>query len=389
MDDRLLYINKDGSIEKKLYSVSPREKIFDEKWLQELLISHPHILPVKDIDSSWDNLIPLGREVSVTAGAIDDLYITEEGSICLVETKLWRNPEAHRTVVAQIIDYAKDLAKISFDEFKDIIEQSQLLGGKPKFWDRISKHIKDINQIEFQSKVQENLNQGRFLLLIVGDKIYPEVVMFTEAIQSAPNLEFKVGLVEIQMFKTSKEDPWPLLIMPKVVGKTYEVTRAVVRIVYQQEKPEIDVATIKDDGKRGGKTDEEKFKRSMQKEFADILIPVFEQWIDDGFIFSWGMVGFSVRFFWKGKVTSIIDVYPTYISLLTENMVRKCNFPLEPYHKYRDAINNIPIARRLLSENRRYAYFKDISLEEFKTLIDETDKLIRSFKKLEKIQADK
>jgi len=53
---------------------------------------------------------------------------------------------------------------------------------------------------------------------------------------------------------------------------------------------------------------------------------------------------------------------------------------LEVYHKYRSAINNIPTVRRLLSENRRYVFLKDISLEEFKILIDGTDKLVRNFK---------
>lgn len=109
MDGKLLFVNKDGSIEKRMFFVSPKEKMFHESRLQELLILNPSLLPSEEVDESWENLIPLGREVSVTAGAIDNLYITSEGLICLVETKLWRNPEAHRTVVAQILDYAKDL----------------------------------------------------------------------------------------------------------------------------------------------------------------------------------------------------------------------------------------------------------------------------------------
>jgi hypothetical protein len=32
-----------------------------------------------------------------------------------VETKLWRNPEAHRTVVAQILEYAKNLTSWDYD----------------------------------------------------------------------------------------------------------------------------------------------------------------------------------------------------------------------------------------------------------------------------------
>ena len=383
MHSQLLLVNKEGKTEGKLYSISKREKIFDEAWLQELLISNPNLLPVKDIDANLDNLIPLGREISVTAGAIDNLYISSEGLLCIVETKLWRNPEAHRTVVAQILDYAKDLSKMSFDDFKKVVEGSQLRGEKPDFWQRVSKYAKDINQIEFQSKVQESLSQGRFLLLIVGDRIYPEVAMLIETIQSAPNLEFKFGLVEIQFFKTSKENIWPLVAIPKVVGKTHEVIRSVVRIVYENKRPDINVDTVEVEEQTKGKTDEKTFKHSIEpKEFADLLIPVFERWIDDKFIFIWGVSAFSVRFFWKGKATTLVTCYPNCIGLLTENQVEKRKLSLPPYHRYREAINKIPVARRMLSEGRAFVYFRDISLEEFKTLIDETDKMIRSFKNL-------
>jgi hypothetical protein len=106
MDSQLPLINKEGKVEGKLYSISKKEKIFTENWLQELLIVNPNFLPIHEINSTLGKLIPLGREVSVTAGSIDNLYATTEGIICIVETKLWRNPEAHRTVVAQVLDYA-------------------------------------------------------------------------------------------------------------------------------------------------------------------------------------------------------------------------------------------------------------------------------------------
>ena len=385
MDSRLLFVDKNGTTEGKLHKISPREKLFNEKWLQELLISNPNLLPIKDIDPSWDNLIPLGSEVSVTCGSIDNLYITVDGMICLVETKLWRNPEAHRTVVAQIIDYAKDLSGISFEEFVKTVQQSQIRGERPDFWTRISRHVKDVNQIEFQSKTQDVLDHGRFLLLIVGDKIYPEVAMLTETIQSAPNLEFTIGMVELQMFKTSKEKPWPLLIMPRVIGKTHEVIRSVVRILYEEKKPDIEVTTTseKEKGLRT-KTDKKTFASSMPKDFADIFVPVLEHWIADGFNISWGSVGLGVRFFWKRKLRTIVTIYPNCIGLLREDQVKKKEIPSDPYRGYREAIDKIPVARRLLSEGRYYVYFRDVSsLEQFKALVDETDKLVRDYKKLE------
>jgi hypothetical protein len=278
MQNKLIMVDHNHEIVNNIVAISPKEKLFDETWLQELLIRNPSLLPTNDFDPNWDRLIPLGREVSVTAGSIDNLYITPRGSICVVETKLWRNPEAHRTVIAQILDYAKDISNMSFDEFKECVEKSSLDGFKPDFWSRVSKRTKDLNKIEFQESVQECLNQGRFLLLIVGDRIYPEVAMLLETIQSAPNLDFKIGLVEILMYKTDSERSWPLLVIPRVVGKTKEVTRAVVKIFYEEKKPDVDVVAV-EVGDSKSKTDLQLFKKAMPDEYAQIFIPVLEQWL--------------------------------------------------------------------------------------------------------------
>jgi len=149
MQEKLILVNSDQDIAAEFYEIAPRKKLFDENWLQNLLIKNPSLIPVKEIDSNFNDLIPLGREVSVTVGSIDNLYITQSGEICLVETKLWRNPEAHRTVIAQILDYAKDIYKMTFDEFKECVEKSTLDGRKPDFWYRVSKNVKNLNQIEF------------------------------------------------------------------------------------------------------------------------------------------------------------------------------------------------------------------------------------------------
>ena len=75
---------------RQLSLLASREKVFNEEWLQELLYKHPSILPVDSINSSFAPLIALGREIA----GIDDLFISPEGLITIVETKLWRNPES-------------------------------------------------------------------------------------------------------------------------------------------------------------------------------------------------------------------------------------------------------------------------------------------------------
>ena len=95
---------------RRLTPIPVRDKAFQEDWLQELLYKHPSILPVDYLDESYLPLVSIGREIA----SIDNLFVSQSGLLTVVETKLWRNPEAHRTVVAQILEYAKRKGYLTF-----------------------------------------------------------------------------------------------------------------------------------------------------------------------------------------------------------------------------------------------------------------------------------
>ena len=95
------FVIKPDKTRKALISINPEEGVFNESWLQELLDNYPEILPVNEIEPVFWPLVPIGREVQTKAGPIDNLFISKEGYPVLVETKLWRNPQAKREVVAQ------------------------------------------------------------------------------------------------------------------------------------------------------------------------------------------------------------------------------------------------------------------------------------------------
>ena len=73
---------------------SGKVELFSERWLQKALFANPQCLPVKEIDPHIGTLIPICTEIETGAGPADILYVTPTGQIVLVETKLWRNPEA-------------------------------------------------------------------------------------------------------------------------------------------------------------------------------------------------------------------------------------------------------------------------------------------------------
>jgi RecB family endonuclease NucS len=102
--------------ERRLENIDPRAKDFDEKWLQDLLIRHPDLLPTGEIEPIFHPLMVIGREVIVDQGRIDVLYVSPNGYPVIIETKLWRNPEAKREVVAQVLDLALAFSKWNCDQ---------------------------------------------------------------------------------------------------------------------------------------------------------------------------------------------------------------------------------------------------------------------------------
>ena len=82
----------------------------DEATLQDLLFRFPRSLPIAAIDAAHSDPVPVCRELYTPAGYVDALYINPLGRLILAEFKLWRNPQARREVIGQILDYAKELA---------------------------------------------------------------------------------------------------------------------------------------------------------------------------------------------------------------------------------------------------------------------------------------
>lgn len=98
-----------------LQRVFINERTLGEGWLQELIYTNPSVLPAGEVRADASQLIPIGREVAVESGRIDCLYVSPTGTLTLVEAKLWRNPEARREVVAQIIQYADELSRWTYE----------------------------------------------------------------------------------------------------------------------------------------------------------------------------------------------------------------------------------------------------------------------------------
>jgi hypothetical protein len=214
---------------------------FDEAWLQRLIHQNPSILPIEEIDPSLDAFFPICREMQTPRGFVDNLLMTGLGDIAIVETKLYRNPQARRETLAQILDYATTLFAMDYSAF----EQCALKGvfapsSKPKSLYEALPDGDKLADAPFADAVARNLRLGRATLLIVGDGIRSEAEQLLAGMHAHTRFGFTLALVELAVFRMP--DTNRFLVQPRTLAKTVIVQRTVVEMpssgpVIREERP--------------------------------------------------------------------------------------------------------------------------------------------------------
>ena len=192
----------------------------DEKCLQNLLFRFPRALPIQNIDPTYAGAVPVCQELGTAAGQLDALYVNHLGRLTLAEFKLWRNSEARRTVVGQILDYAKELASWDYDNLQRRVSRAT---GK-KLYDLVREHHPKVDEVAFFDNVTRHLKRGEFLMLIVGDGIREDVEKIVDFVQGHSGLHFNLALVEAALWR----DGARLIVQPRVLTRTRIVQRIVV-----------------------------------------------------------------------------------------------------------------------------------------------------------------
>lgn len=193
----------------------------NEQWLQRILFECPESLPVNDVDPHIGPLIPVCMEIETGAGPADILYVTPTGQLVLVETKLWRNPEARRAVVGQILDYAKQLTSWTYD----ILEEKASLasgGAKGHLLACLKNRYPSADETVFVDGIGRSLSTGDLLLLIVGDGIRIGAESLVSFLERFGHLRFGLALIEVAAFRLTTGD---LLLQPRVLAKTEVLQR--------------------------------------------------------------------------------------------------------------------------------------------------------------------
>lgn len=201
-----------------------------ENELRDLIYAQPEVLPVDDIDPAIGPLVPVARELGLPGtGRIDVFLADRHGHLVVVECKLWRNPQARREVVGQILDYARTLAGFSYDDLQREVSRATGLAGNA-LWELVRGDADAGGEARFVDRVSRNLAAGRFLLLVAGDGITEGTRRIGEYLVAQPGLAFSFAMVEMARYAWTGEDGQAHdIIQPRLLAKTELIERAIIR----------------------------------------------------------------------------------------------------------------------------------------------------------------
>jgi hypothetical protein len=216
---------------------------YREDLVQSLVDLDPSIIPLQEIEPAFAGVRPVCKELVLgpmaAQKAVDNLLVSPEGHICIAECKLWQNAEAVREVVGQVLDYAAELASLSYEQLLAAVNAALRRSTGDAIADRVLGEGADEDaRLEFAAAVGRSLRQGNFLLLVIGDRIRPEVERIAEMLQNHATLGLTFGLIEIAIY-AADETIGPYYVQPRVLARTEIVRRTVFVSAVDRQMPTV------------------------------------------------------------------------------------------------------------------------------------------------------
>jgi hypothetical protein len=202
----------------------------DENWLQEFIDRNPACLPLAEIEPGLGTFRSVCREMPTKVGPIDNLLMSAAGDIAIVETKLWRNHQARRDVLAQVLDYAVSVFGSGYEGFEKMVKRGKFANGSPpqSLYALFSDDAEAETEPVFIDSVSRNLAHGRALIVNVGDGVKSETERLLDGLKNYAQFNFTLALVELCIFRNELTEE--RIVVPRTIAKTQIVNRHVFEL---------------------------------------------------------------------------------------------------------------------------------------------------------------
>jgi hypothetical protein len=298
------------------------------------------------------------REYSTNYGNIDVLFITKDADIIIIETKLIRNPEAIRSVVAQLVGYIKSMSMEGVDKLLESIKNNKI---------KLENDFQ-LNE-KFISILSKNIKYGNIYGIIIGDDIHPNLLGLVDSIQSAPHLSFHLNLIKIESCLFDNK----LIISAFNVENTKEIERSVINITIDLEKRESTIESKSPErDSKGSKPilTWNEYINNVKERYRNIIATFIEKW-KDIFKINMGTTGFSLSVIIGSKYIPIQYIYDNYLYLISEKTRKSTNIPDSVYLSYKKEIEKAPeIYDKHLISNKVSVNFVEMDEDTFNIILN-------------------
>lgn len=204
-----------------LASESPKYEEILKRNISEI----PRLIPLDMVTDEDVIHITIGEEWRAGGGRADVVLLGSDAVITVVETKLKRNPEARREVIAQVLEYGAyltewtiaEITQRASDFFQSETAAPELRGKllaealRPLF-------DEDEDLESFKNRVEQNLRQGKIRLVIAVDGFGEQAKKIVTFINSYSS--FEIYLLEISAYQ---EDGGRQIFVPSLYGYARKV----------------------------------------------------------------------------------------------------------------------------------------------------------------------
>jgi len=212
---------------KVIDSIKPRA----EMELQQLFIESPSLIPVDEIRGDISPFLIAVDEFGLPgSGNTDVLTFNPEGDIAIIECKLAANSESKRKVVGQILEYGAYLWEMDYETLNERIKKKKGRSLSQLIEEAINREstkagIKDEataeesverewSEEDFRSRVEDQLKNGSFLLIIVVDEINEELKKIVRYVNECGKPAFSFHALEMNRFQSANVE----ILVPYLYG---------------------------------------------------------------------------------------------------------------------------------------------------------------------------
>lgn len=236
----VVLISRDDEATRSSFKRLDLKSQLNEDWLQSLIFDQPDLVPLEQLEPGSGSMIPLVRELALPkpSGAVflDLLGVTAFGRLVLLECKLWRNPQARREVIAQILEYAALLRRWSYADLTAHLKAKGWSGENP-IYDRVAASGATVDEAVFSDAVAKSLRQGDFNLIVAGDGIREDMASIADHLQMQGA---RLALVEFQVWQ---DEQGQKLVLPLLPFRT-EVSKQ--RILVREDDRPVEIEDVED-----------------------------------------------------------------------------------------------------------------------------------------------